>query len=464
MSRLGRDYLQVGMYTDVIFPEFGVHFVAVNDGVDSTRGDNEFTAIRNVFNEMFARDTSKKIRATFQSKGKSGEHLSTNAPFGYRKDPGNTKKWLVDEEAAAIVQKIYALCIDGLGPTQIGNQLQKNSILCPSAYWQSKGVNTPAKVLEDPCKWDNSVISDILERLEYLGHTVNFKVTTQSYKSKKVIHNSSDKWSVFENTHEPIIEESVFVIVQNLRKDRKRPTRMGEMGMFSGLLYCADCGGRMYLCRTTNFKPEQQYYICSTYRKGRELCTTHTIRNVVLEEIVLQNLREAVSFVSQYEEEFVREASDVSLREQDKELSKKRDELKKTESRISELDSIIKRMYEDNVSGKLSDERFVKLSREYEQEQGVLRYASDALSRELKGKEQQKGNVKNFIAAVKKYTDLKELDATVLREFIERIYISPVVCKTQIREVEIVYNFIGAFDFGAALAQAQNQTEQQKSA
>ena len=242
MSRFGRDYLQVGMYTDVLFPEFGVHFIAVNDGVDSTRGENEFTAIRNVFNEMYARDTSKKIRATWQSKGKSGEHLTTIPPYGYIKDPEDKKKWIVDEEAAAVVQKIFSLCVDGLGPTQIAKWLKQHQILNPTAYAHSKGLPASNKPTADPCRWTNETVCRILERVDYLGHTVNFKTTKQSYKSKKTCNNPEEKWLVFENTHEAIIDADTWARVQELRKNKRRPTRTGKTNMFSGIVRCADCG------------------------------------------------------------------------------------------------------------------------------------------------------------------------------------------------------------------------------
>lgn len=372
MSRFGRNYLQVGMYTEMLFPEYGVHFIAVNDGVDSVRGDSEFTAIRNVFNEMYAKDTSKKIRATWQSKGRSGEHLTTIPPYGYKKDPEDKKRWIVDEEAAAIVQKIFALCMDGMGPTQIAKWLTQSRVLNPTAYAYDKGLPVSNKPPVSPYKWTNETVSRILERLDYLGHTVNFKTTKQSFKSKKKLWNDPSEWVIFENTQEPIIEESVFLIVQKIRQGRRRPTRMGDMGMFSGLLYCADCGGKMYLCRANCYKPEQEYYICSTYRKDRTLCSTHSIRRVVLEEIVLRNLREAIQYVTQYEDDFVKRAADQSLRERDKELAQKKDTLTQSQKRIAELDVIIKRLYEDNISGKLSDERFIKLSRDYELEQTNL--------------------------------------------------------------------------------------------
>jgi DNA invertase Pin-like site-specific DNA recombinase len=461
MSRFGRDYLQVGMFTDMLFPDFGVHFVAVNDGVDSIRGDNEFTAIRNVFNEMYARDTSKKIRATWQSKGKSGEHLCTLPPYGYMKNPQNKGQWIIDEEAAAVVQKIFALCMDGRGPAQIAKWLRANNIVTPSTHMTENGLPLSVKPSKYPFRWDPGIIADILERVDYLGHTVNFKTTKPSYKSKKKLNNAPSEWAIFENTHEAIIEESVFLIVQNLRQSRIRPTKMGAMGMFSGLLYCADCNGKMYQCRTNKLEKRQEYFICSTYRRERADCTTHSIRNVVLEEIVLKNLREAIAYVSSHEAKFVREAADVSLREQDKELGKKRETLKKSEIRIAELDSIIKRLYEDNISGKLTDERFIMLSREYEQEQSALKTAADATRRELSGQEQKRGNVKNFIAATRKYTDLQALDATVLREFVDKIYISARDKDTKTREIEIVYNFIGAFNFAATVKPTeQAETEQ----
>ena len=447
MSRFGRDYLQVGFYTDMLFPDFGVHFIAVNDGVDSTRGENEFTAIRNVFNEMYARDTSKKIRATWQSKGKSGEHLTTIPPYGYMKDPDNKKKWIIDEEAAAVVQQIFALCVSGMGPTQICHWLEKSEILNPTFYWLSKGIKVTNKPKPgaNPYKWTNETVSRMLEKIEYLGHTVNFKTRKQSYKSKKKLWNDPSEWVIFENTQPPIVEESVFLIVQNIRKSRRRPTKMGDMGIFSGLLYCAECGGKMYQCRATNFTEEQKYFICSTYRKGKDLCTTHSIKNVVLYEIVLKNLREA-----------------IDLRERDAEFSRKRETLSKAENRIAELDNLFKHLYEDNVTGKLSDERFIKMSHDYELEQSNLKAMAEVLREEIKQQEKQKTNVKAFISAVKKYTDMQQLDAAMLREFIDRIEVSHTDKKSKTREITIVYNFIGAFDFGRAKEKAQNTTQKQQ--
>lgn len=463
MSRFGRDYLQVGMYTEIMFPEHDVHFIAVNDGVDSTQGDNEFTPFRNIINEWYAKDTSKKIRAVMKVKGNAGEHLTTSAPYGYMKDPEDSKHWIPDREAADVVYEIGLYVMDGFGPSQIARKLRERKILTPAAYYESKGIPCNVKKQGDPYGWDNTTIAGIMDRWrEYLGHTVNFKTTKKSYKSKKKIWNDPENWVIFENTQPPIIEESVFLIVQNIRKARRRPTKMGEMGMFSGLLYCAECGGKMYQCRATNFAENQKYFICSTYRKGKDLCTTHSIKNVVLHEIVLRNLREAISYVSEHEAEFIQDAAESDMRDRDAEFVRKRETLAKADTRIAELDRIISRLYEDNVIGKLSDERFIKMSHDYELEQSNLKSMAEVLRKDLKQQEQQKTNVKAFIAAVKKYTDLQELDAAVLRAFIDRIEVSHVDKKSRTREITIVYNFIGAFDFTRAIENARNTSKKEQ--
>jgi DNA invertase Pin-like site-specific DNA recombinase len=464
MSRLGRDYLQVGMYTDMLFPDFGVHFVAVNDGVDSTRGDNEFTAIRNVFNEMYARDTSKKLLATWQSKGKSGEHLTVRPPYGYMKDPNDKRKWVVDEEAAAVVQKIFALCMEGMGPTRIANWLREQRILCPPARCVARGLKAPCRMPKDPCKWSTLAVSNILRRLDYLGHTVNFKTRKKSYKSHKCTLTSPDEWVIFENTQEAIIEESVYMVVQNIRQGRRRPTSMGEPPMLTGIVFCADCGSKMYYTRSRHPRVNGRVrYICSLYRsETKERCTAHYICDDILQEVILQNLREAIAYVSRYEKDFIREVSDTALQERDHEFAKKKDGLVGAERRVSELDLIIKRLYEDNLNGKLSDERFIRLSRDYEREQDELSFSIEAARKELKGQEQKRINVKSFIATTKKYTDLKKLDATVLREFIERVEISEKDKQTKTQQIRIVYNFIGAFDFEAAIELSESPSQEAK--
>ncbi|MCL2853901.1 MAG: DUF4368 domain-containing protein, partial [Defluviitaleaceae bacterium] len=453
MSRFGRDYLQVGMFTDVLFPSLGVHFVAVNDGVDSRRGENEFAAIRNIFNEMYARDTSKKIRATWQNKGRT-DHLSVLPPYGYKKDADNPKRWIVDEVAAAVVQKIFYLCMDGLGTTQIAQWLRGQEILCPTAYHLENGRKGPHKPPKNPYKWMPQTISNMLRKLEYLGHTVNFRTTKESYKSAKLLYNSPDDWVIIENTQEPIIEPSVYWTVQNIRQGRRRLTRTGETDMFSGLLFCPDCSNKLYRTKKYNGR-DTHFYSCATYHAynvPRE-CSSHYIGNLAIEEIILRNLQEAIAFVSQYEAEFIRELADHSVTERDRELAKSKSELAKAEKRVVELDDIIKHLYEDNISGKLTDERFIKLSKDYEYEQAELKKSAGVLSRDIKEREKKKIDTKNFVAVTKKYTDLQELDAAVLREFIERVYVSEKDKQTKTQEVQIVYNFIGAFDFVEAALQ-----------
>lgn len=313
MSRLGRDYLQVGMYTEIMFPEHDVHFIAVNDGVDSKQGDNEFTPFRNIINEWYAKDTSKKIRAVMKVKGNAGEHLTTNAPYGYMKDPANPKQWVRDNDAANVVYDIGLYVMDGYGPSQIARLLKQRKILTPAAYYESKGINCNVKPQDDPYGWNASTVAHILDRWrEYLGHTVNFKTTKKSYKSKKKIQNPESEWVIFENTHEPIWTESIADAVRLARQTRRRPTKMGEMGMFSGMMFCADCGSIMYQCRATGFRREQEYYLCAGYRKSRDICgSTHSILTVILEELILQNLCKVVSYAREQEDQFVKMVMDM---------------------------------------------------------------------------------------------------------------------------------------------------------
>ena len=453
LSRLGRDYLQVGMFTDIVFPEYGVHFVAVHDGVDSTRNENEFAAIRNIFNEMHARDTSKKVKATWQSKGKSGEHLCSRPPYGYKKGPDNKKKWIIDEEAAAVVQKIFSLCVGGMGPLQIANWLREQRIPCPTVHHVSQGRKIPNSAPKDPFRWSSFSVVCILERMEYLGHTVNFKSERISYKNRKSKKKNPDEWIVFENTQEAIIDENTFMIVQNLRQGRIRRTSMGEAPLFSGVLFCADCGKKLYYRRKRSMPDGERHFMCSVNLLDRD-CATHYIRFDALEEVVLRNLRDAIAYVSRYESEFIREASSNNMKEQDREIAKSNDELEKAERRITDLDEIIKHLYEDNISGKLSDERFVKLSGDYEREQDKLKLLIEEKRKALKAHEESRTNVKSFITTAKKYIDLKELYGGVLREFISKIFVSEKNKKTKTQEIRIVYNFVGAFDFDSAMEQA----------
>lgn len=376
------------------------------------------------------------------------------------KAPENSKWWVVDEEAAAIVQKIFYLCMDSLGTTQIANWLREQKVLCPTAYRLQHGRKISQRPPKNPYKWSAQTISSTLRKLEYLGHTVNFRTTTESYKSSKLLRNSPEDWVIIENTQEPIIEASVFWAVQNIRQGRRRVTKTGETDMFSGLLFCPDCRNRMY--RTRKYKGRgTHFYTCATYHLDsveRE-CSTHYIDNIALEEVVLRNLREAISYVSEHEEKFIRELAKASATERDRELAKSKAEWAKAERRNTELDEIIKHLYEDTLSGKLTDARFVKLSGDYEREQEDLKVLTDSLHKEIVKREQKETDARNFVAVTKKYTDLHALDATVLREFIERIYIHEKDKQTKTQEIQIVYNFIGAFDFIQATKQRPPGTE-----
>ena len=462
MSRLGRDYLQVGMYTEIMFPEHDVHFIAVNDGVDSKQGDNEFTPFRNIINEWYAKDTSKKIRAVMKVKGNAGEHLTTNAPYGYMKDPANPKQWVRDNDAANVVYDIGLYVMDGYGPSQIARLLKQRKILTPAAYYESKGINCNVKPQDDPYGWNASTVAHILDRWrEYLGHTVNFKTTKKSYKSKKKIQNPESEWVIFENTHEPIWTESIADAVRLARQTRRRPTKMGEMGMFSGMMFCADCGSIMYQCRATGFRREQEYYLCAGYRKSRDICgSTHSIRTVILEELILQNLCKVVSYAREQEDQFVKMVMDMDEKERSKGLAKKKKLLTDAEKRISELDRIFKHLYEDNITGKLTDERFKKLSADYEAEQAALQTQANSLREEIQ-EESKCANVERFLSIVRKYTEIPELTPHILHEFVEKIVVhaatDPHSKTNRKQEVDIYYKGIGILEMSRVFDIRQNE-------
>ena len=463
MSRLGRDYLQVGMYTEIMFPEHDVHFIAVNDGVDSKQGDNEFTPFRNIINEWYAKDTSKKIRAVMKVKGNAGEHLTTNAPYGYMKDPANPKQWVRDNDAANVVYDIGLYVMDGYGPSQIARLLKQRKILTPAAYYESKGINCNVKPQDDPYGWNASTVAHILDRWrEYLGHTVNFKTTKKSYKSKKKIQNPESEWVIFENTHEPIWTESIADAVRLARQTRRRPTKMGEMGMFSGMMFCADCGSIMYQCRATGFRREQEYYLCAGYRKSRDICgSTHSIRTVILEELILQNLCKVVSYAREQEDQFVKMVMDMDEKERSKGLAKKKKLLTDAEKRIAELDRIFKHVDEDNITGKLTDERFKKLSADYEAEQAALQTQANSLREEIQEEESKCANVERFLSIVRKYTEIPELTPHILHEFVEKIVVhaatDPHSKTNRKQEVDIYYKGIGILEMSRVFDIRQNE-------
>jgi len=458
MSRFGRNYLEVGLYTEIRFPEMGVRFIAVNDGVDSDdQMGNDFTPFRNIINEWYAKDTSKKIRAVFRNKGMSGQRLSTNAPYGYIR--GEDGHLLVDEETAPVVELIFQLCAEGNGPGKIARMLKERSIPTPGTIEFQRTGRTRNYHPDNPCGWNESSISNILEQDAYLGRTTNFKTTKLSYKSKKKIENTPDKWAVFEDTHKAIIDPETWEIVQKAREQRRRPTKMGEMGMFSGLAYCADCGARLYHCRTASWTHEQECYTCATYR-GKKGCSAHYIRAVVLEQLVLQNLQRVVAYAQEDEDEFVRRIMENKMALQRTEQEKAKRKLEKQERRYNELDAIIQRLYEDHVVGKLSEERFAKLSEGYEQEQATLKQSIEDLSAIVHAAQTQAVNVQSFLKIVKKYTQPTELTPALLREFVEKIVVHAPDKSSghRIQRIDVHYNFIGEIDFSPEFSQYSKKT------
>ena len=448
MSRIGRNYLEVGFYTEILFPKHNVRFIAINSGVDSANQmDNDFTPFLNIINEFYVKDSSKKVKASMKQKGESGEYLTTNPPYGYMKDPDNPKKhWIIDDEAAAVVRQIFAWCMEGYGPSQIAHKLKDAKVDCPTVHWAKMGRNAPAKTPDDPYDWAPRTISGILERQEYLGHMVNFRTHRQSYKSKKKIENPQSEWKIFENTHDAIVDEETFYRVQELRKNKRRPARTGKSNMFSGIVRCADCGEKLYYCTSNSFESRQDHFVCSTSRKkGKDVCDTHFIRAVVLEEGTLQHMRMVISCVASYEDAFRRALGAKRSAEVRKELAAKRRMLQKSENRLAELDRLFKRIYEDMVNGKLSESRFQMLSEDYEKEQADLRIKIEMLEEEIQNQEDQADNVDKFIRQAKKYLHLEKLTPTILNDMVNAVYVHAPDKSSghRVQDVEISYNYIG---------------------
>jgi len=446
MSRLGRDYLKVGFYTEVMFVEKNIRFIAINNGIDSAnQTDSDFTPFLNIINEWYAKDTSKKIKAVMKAKGESGKTLTTIPPFGYMKSPVDKTQWIVDEPAAETVRKVFNLCMNGYGPSQIAKILREEKVLTPAAYWQSIGRTTNLPTPENPYRWVADTISTMLEKKEYLGHTVNFKTYKQSYKSKKKLHNPEEKQLIFENTHEAIIDVDTWELVQELRKNKRRPTRTGKSNMFSGIAYCADCGQKLYYCTSKYFESRQDHFVCSTSRKGKEECSAHFIRATILEQGVLAHLKYVIGTVASYENKFRGVLGAKQKAEVKKELSTKKKLLSRSESRIKELDVLFQRIYEDNVSGKISDEKFEMLSANYETEQAELKNLIENLSAEISETEEQSDNVEKFISKVHKYFDLQELTPSVLNDMVKRVYVNApqTIDGKRTQEIDIVYDLVG---------------------
>ena len=443
-SRLGRNRLVVGQLLEEGFDSLGVRYIAIMDNIDTAKGISDLVPMQDLFNEWHAKNTSQKVRNVFKNKGMSGVPLTTNPPFGYMKNPDNKKEWIIDEEAAKVVRRIFALCVDGFGPTQIAKKLKADKVMTPTEYWNSIGRNC-GKPPERPFNWCSATVADILAKQEYCGDTVNFRSTTKSFKNKTKIERPQEEWKIFPNTHPAIIEREVFELVQELRQHRRRPTKSGIVSPFSGLLYCADCGEKLYYSVTNNYKREQAYFFCSAYRKNSEVCSAHYIREKVVTETVLESMRRILLNVQAFEKEFARKQMECYSEDKKKELARKRRELNKAKKRIAEIDSLIQKIYEDNANGKLSDERYATLSMSYEEEQQRLKADIPEMESYLETETDKTESLQKFIDKVKKITELKELTPELIHEFIDRIivYAPRYLDRKRVQLMDIYYNGVG---------------------
>ena len=449
LSRLGRNYIEVGRLTEEFFPEHDIRLVAVSDNIDTAEGENELAPIRNLFNEWYARDISKKRRISNKIKGNAGEPMGP-PPYGYKKDPDDPKRWIVDEEAAQVVRRVFRMTLDGYGTEQIATIFSEEKILTPIAYWREKGVNRPGKSkLRGPYMWNSSTITHILSLQEYCGDILNFKTYSKSYKNKKRLANDRENWVIFQDVHEPIIERAVFEQVQQKRgKIRKRRTHEGERNMFSGLLVCADCGHNLHF-HFNQGNPDIKYFNCSNYKGNRGTCTsTHYVRVDFLEQVVLGEIRRLTKFASQFEDEFVKAVIGHSQQAEATDRKLKEKELKALQARDEELDGLFERIYEDNASGKLSDDRFARMSRRYEEEQKELAEKIKALRAEIDKQNSQSMTTDMFISLVRKYTRARKLTPRMLNELIEKIEVfnAEKIDGVWEQRLRIHYNCVGVIE------------------
>ena len=454
LSRLGRNYIEVGRLTEEFFPDHDIRLVAVSDNIDTAEGENELAPIRNLFNEWYARDISKKRRISNKIKGNAGEPMG-QPPYGYIKDPNDPKHWIVDDEAAQVVRRVYSMTLEGFGTEQIAAQLEKDDVLTPRAYWLTKGIKRPGKGKQQPpTKWNSSTITKILSLQEYCGDILNFKTYSKSYKNKKRIDNDRENWVVFQDVHEAIIERAVYEQVQQKRgKIRKRRTNNGEHNMFSGLLVCADCGSNLHF-HFNQGNPKIKYFNCSNYKGNRGTCTsTHYVRVDFLEEVVLGEIRRLTKFASLYEDEFVKAVIGHSQQAEQTDRKLKEKELRTLLARDEELDGLFERIYEDNVSGKLSDDRFAKMSRRYEDEQKELAEKIKKLRSEIEKQSSRSMTTDMFIGLVRKYTRARKLTPRMLNELIEKIEVfnAEKIDGVWEQRLRIHYNCVGTIEIPTVL-------------
>ncbi len=445
-SRLGRNRLVVGQLLEEDFVRLNIRYIAIMDNIDTDKGLNDFLPIQDWFNEMHAKNTSQKVRAVFKNKENSGISITSCPPYGYLKSPEDSTKWIVDEPAAKIVRKIFNLCISGFGATQIAKILKEENIMTPTEHKQNIGLKTNTNLPEVKHFWSARTVSCILDRQEYIGDTVNFRTARKSFKDHTKVHYPKEQWKIFKNTHEPIIDEETWNTVQRIRNNKRRTTKTGKVSIFSDHLFCKECGAKLYYCTANNFTPDKDFYRCSNYKNNStKSCTSHNIKDIVLLELVLNNIKQVISYISSYEDLFVKEKLDASLEEQHKENITNKKLLSQYEKRVKDIDNLIQHIYEDNISGKITDDRFTTLSLNYEKEQKDLKEKINELSTTIDKTIQKQIDLTTFITKVKKYTEIKELTPEIVNELIDKIYVYE---KTKLngkkyQQIDIHYSGVG---------------------
>ncbi len=446
-SRLGRNRLVIGTLLEEDFEHYGVRYIAIMDNIDSDKGLSDLVPLTDLFNEWHAKNTSQKVKSVKQAQGNSGIPLTPNPPYGYKKNP-NGKHWLVDETAAEVVRRIYALCMDGKGPAQIAKILAKDKVFTPNEYKRSAGIKTPSALPQKSFDWQPSIVAAILERPEYIGHTVNFRTYRKSFKVKKVMFNEQTEWKIFEDTHEPIVETAVWERVQEIRKGKRRPVKSGKVSLFSGLVYCADCGQKLYYRAQNGNSDDNEYFVCSSYKGNTGACTGHFIRELILFNLVLTHMRRVLAYVKQYEDLFIRAVNKKTTDEQVKAIAAKKKTAGQYAKRLQELDLLFQRLYEDNVANRITYERFLKLSATYETEQAELKKQSEKLETELVEEKKAVSDTERFMSLVRSYTEIDALSPTILHDFIEKIVVhAPDKSGGKRKQkVDIYYNSVGIID------------------
>ena len=468
LSRFGRNYLDVGEYLEIKYPTLGVRFIAIQENVDTLKNTGtEMMPFNNIFNEWYAAQTSKKIRAVWKSKAEKGERISQTVPHGYKKSEDNPKQWIIDEPAAKVVRYIFQLCIEGLGPTQIAHRLEDERILCPTAYAMQSGRKTPNPLPKrGEYAWDGATVKHILANRQYTGCTVNFKTTLVSYKVHKTVHNPEEEWQIIPNTQEAIIDEDTFNRVQELREGRRRNTATGRESLFSGLLYCADCKSKLYFCAAKSIKPHQEFHRCSAYKESRGTCSIHFIREVVLREMMLELVKRVALFIQQYEAVFLYMYAKKHNITKETNVRNMKAAIEKDKRRISEIDMMIERLYEDNVLGKIPDDRFSKMMGKYEAEQKALIEAVAKAEQALQTFEQDKVDLRIFLETIRKCTDIDELTPEIINRLIRRIEVhnSEKVNGRKSVKIDVYFTAVGLIDLPDETELLKTMEEIRKSA